>query len=83
MRGFVPRSRYITADVTSIEAEIEGAPGCARVVSCLDRGFMAAQVTSTEAEIDPHWPASGCGIALATEARRLHAARTHDVWCLV
>ena len=37
-RGFVLRSRLITAEVTSIEAEIEGAPARARVVSCLDRG---------------------------------------------
>ena len=34
----VPRSRFIAAEVTSIEAEIEGAPACARAVSCLDRG---------------------------------------------
>ena len=37
-RDFAPRSRFITAEVTSIEVGIVGEPACARVVSCLDRG---------------------------------------------
>ena len=35
-RGFVPRSRLITADVTSIEAGIEGAPAAAHGAALVD-----------------------------------------------